>query len=199
MIRTAYARTIDPTDEPLTIDELKLHIASTQPDEDRLIDSARMVAREAAESFLCRGLMTQTWVFKVSEWADVLHLPMAAPLQSVTSITYYDANNAQQTLSSSVYEVDTTSEPGRITLATGQSWPSIYSREWPIAITYVVGWTTAERVPELIKQGIRYHVAAADMDRVGGSADAEAGRRAAERSWTAAGVVYWREPETCHA
>jgi hypothetical protein len=50
---------------------------------------------------------------------------MAAPLQSVTTVKYYDASGVLQTLASTVYQVDTVSQPGRIVLAPTQIWPTV--------------------------------------------------------------------------
>ena len=97
------------------------------------------------------------------------------------------------------YVVDTTSEPGCISRAATYSWPTLSpERRMPIVITYVVGWTDPALIPELIKQGLRYHIAASDADRTG-AGDGDAGRRAAAAVWAMAGPVYWREPETCRA
>lgn len=197
-VLTEWARVTGPVIEPVTLDDLKRHIGVTQADDDAVIDSYRVAAREAAESYLFAGLLTQTWRLKLSTWADTVWLPMAAPLASVTSVTYYDADGTLTTLSSSYYVVETTSSPGSLLRAPGVSWPSLQTdRRFPITVTYVCGATDPADVAEAVKQGIRLYAASFEADRLGGSDDARAARMAAEREWDRAGVVRWREPETC--
>ena len=199
MIQCDWTLVTPPTQEPITLDEAKLHCSVTQDDENALIEAYIGAARQAAEAYLSRGLFTQTWTAQFSTWAETFWLPMAAPLQSITDVKYYDGNDALQTLSSSYYVVDTTSEPGCISRAATYAWPTLSAeRRMPIQITYVVGWTDVALIPELIKQGMRYHIAASDADRTG-AGDGDAGRRAAAAVWAMVGPVYWREPESCRA
>ena len=77
------------------------------------------------------------------------------PLSSVTSVKYYDSDNTLQTLDSSVYLVDTYSEPGTITLAPNQSWPSVKDRVNAVQVEYVAGYgTSSSDVPEEARQTI---------------------------------------------
>ncbi len=82
--------------------------------------------------------------------------PLRSPLSSVTSIGYVDSNGDSQTFSSDDYDVDTTSEPGRIALAYGEVWPTTRSDINAITLTYVAGYgATAASVPEGIKTAIK--------------------------------------------
>lgn len=203
-IRCAWTSTptAEPLQEPLTLDEAKLHCSIGQDDDNALIDAFIRSAREAAESFLSRGLFTQTRVVTYSAFADEMWLPFAAPLQNDANadpstapvVQYYDANDTLQTLSSTVYTVDATCEPGRILRAPNQAWPSVSpDRAMPVVITYVCGWSDLALIPERIKLGMRLHIAASDADRVNPN------YAAAEAQWEGAGRVYWREPELCRA
>lgn len=192
-----WARTVDPVLEPLDLADAKKHAVIISDDDNALIDAYVIAARMAAESFLNRALLTQTWVLQLDAFADELYLPMAAPLQSVTHVKYYDTAGVQQTLSTSFYNVDTVSEPGCIRRAPNQAWPSVQAdRQRPITITYVAGWTDGAKVPELIKHGCRLFVSYADADR-NGSIESEASRRAAEACWQAYGPVHWKAPQVC--
>jgi uncharacterized phiE125 gp8 family phage protein len=183
-----------PTGEPVTLDQAKRQCRITSDDENGLIQSYIAAGRQAAEEALGRGLLTQTWTFTSERWAHVLWLPMAAPLQSVTSVKYWDVNGVLQTLAPTVYTVDLVSRPGRIARAAGQTWPSLQSdrRVGRVEITYVVGWTDKALVPERILQGIRSYVGYLDSDREGLDVDAEKARAAAEACWT--DRVYWKPP-----
>ncbi len=193
-----------PAQEPISLDEAKLQASIQQGDENLLINGYIKAARSACENFLNRALFTQTWRLSLSSFADVIWLPMAAPLQNDSGanpstapvVEYYDADGAQQTLATSYYLVDTTSEPGRIVRAPNQTWPTVQSDRLTgrVTITYVAGWSSVDDIPENIKQGIRLFVAYQDADRIGGL-DGDNARRAAEALWSSAGHVYWKEPQ----
>jgi uncharacterized phiE125 gp8 family phage protein len=73
-------------------------------------------------------------------------------------IKYLDTNGAEQTLSSSIYRVDASTEPGRITVAYLQSWPDIRYVTNTITVTYNAGYGTAAAVPDEIKAAIKHIV-----------------------------------------
>jgi uncharacterized phiE125 gp8 family phage protein len=195
-IRVSWARTVAPTQEPLSLDEAKTHAKITQDEDDAAVYRFIKSARETCEDYMGRGLLTQTWQLSLSEFADVIYLPMAAPLQSVSTVQYYDVNGALQTLSSSYYVVETSTRPGRIVLAAGQAWPGI---QWSrlaarVVITYVVGWTAPTSVPERIKQGLRMYVAYLDCDREGLEPDRDRVLKAAQCCWD--DRVQWIDPSS---
>lgn len=90
-------------------------------------------------------------------WEGQLRIPRP-PLQSITSIKYYDTDGTEQTLSSSVYNVRTPlRQPGTVERAANQTWPAYQQdRIMPITIRFVAGYTT---VPSGILQAIRFLVA----------------------------------------
>ena len=75
------------------------------------------------------------------------------PLVSVESVKYYDADDAIQTLSPSLYEVDSESEPGRVVLAPGKSWPATsVGRHNAVQIEYTAGYgATDATVPDEVR------------------------------------------------
>lgn len=190
----AWTRTVAPLDLPLSIEEAKAQ-ARVIADEDTLIDSYIRTATEAAEAFMGRGLLTQTWKLLLDGFANVMPLPMAAPLQSVTSVKYYDDAGAQQTLSTSFYDVDLVSRPGTVVLKPDQSWPSWQSTRLngSVEIIYVVGWVSPDLVPQRIRQGIAQYVAYLYLDREGMESGALNAKDAAERCW--ADRIWWSAPQ----
>lgn len=83
-----------------------------------------------------------------------------SPLSSVTSIVYTDANQSDQTLSSTLYRVDTVQEPPRITPAYNQTWPVTSPIINAITITFVVGYgATTANVPQNLRIAIMQLVA----------------------------------------
>lgn len=79
-----------------------------------------------------------------------------APVNSVSSITYFDSDNSSQTWSSSNYNViNPENQKGLIESVDGADYPSIYSRGDAITITFVSGYgSAASDVPEPIKQAV---------------------------------------------
>lgn len=73
------------------------------------------------------------------------------------SVVYFDESNAQQTLATAAYQVQSRGEDcGRVWLnaAAGYSWPTVYSRPDAVRVTYTVGWSTPANVPGPLKQAV---------------------------------------------
>lgn len=62
------------------------------------------------------------------------------PLQAVTSFKYTDSSNTLQTLDTSLYRVDYTSDPARIAPAYAQIWPLIIQQTEAVTCQAVVGY-----------------------------------------------------------
>jgi len=119
--------TIDtvPTIEPITRALFKEHGRIVIDDDDDYIDNLIKTARRQVEQITGRALITQTWIYYMDGWprSNYFELPYP-PLQSVTSVKYLESDATVSTWSSSEYIVDTDSEPGRIVLDYGESFPS---------------------------------------------------------------------------
>lgn len=131
-----------PTIEPLTIEELKLAWGIDFGEHDELVERCGIAARIWVEDFLGRAIINTTYALHLVTWpsGSDLRLPRP-PLSSVTSVKYYDTAGVQQTLGTGVYGTDTNSQPGRIYLKNGQTWPSLEDepRKLRVTITYVAG------------------------------------------------------------
>jgi len=184
-MRITYARTVEPTIFPITLDEAKRQARIYDTNSDDVLYGFIRTATQAAEDYLGYGLLTQTWRADCSEFEEVIHLPMARQLQSVSSVKYYDGDGTLQTLSSTYYEVDTMSRPARLVRAPGMQWPTLQAdrRIGVVQITYVVGWTAATLIPETIRHGIRLFVSFLDTDRDGTDQQASSARQMAEACW----------------
>lgn len=153
-------RITDASIEPVSLQDVRSHLRITDDHDDADLSAMITTARQVAEQRLGRQLLTATWELSLEEWPadDVIVLPRP-PLASVTSVKYYDAAGVQQTLSSATYYVDTVTEPGRVALRDGQSWPSLESgRPAPITVRYVAGWTRDIDVPQSIRNWVKLHV-----------------------------------------
>lgn len=153
------SRLVDPTEEPCTLSEVKTAIRVDHDEEDALISSYISAARGNLEQLTQRSFMDQTWILSAQKWPgrDV-ELPYG-PVQSVSSVKYYDADEVQQTLDSSLYQVDLDSDLCRIRPTPDDTWPTIYPGRYDaIEITYVTGYgggsSGSNDVPSQLKVAI---------------------------------------------
>lgn len=155
-------RTVAPTVEPVTRAEAKAHLRVDVTDEDTLIDTLITTAREHAEALTERQFITATYTLKLDAFNGLygcIELPRPL-LIGVSSITYSDSDDATQTLSSSLYQVDSSSEPARIIPAYGETWPDTRPKMNAVTITFTAGYgATAASVPTPLKQAILLLVA----------------------------------------
>mgnify|MGYP005816237927 CR=1 FL=1 len=147
--------TTGPTTEPVTLEEAKQHLRLEVSDDDDYVTGLIVAARLLVERMQKRALYTQTYTLKLDDFpGDEFRVPRP-PLQSVSSITYLDTSGVSQTLATSIYGVDTSSEPGRIYLKYGQTWPNVYYDPFAVTITYLAGYSTVAAIPATTKQAIK--------------------------------------------
>ncbi len=147
---------IPPTEEPVTLAEIKDHLRISSTAEDSLLTLYAQMAREAVEGECWRALLPQTWDLYLAGWpADgIIEIPRP-PLQSVTSIKYTDEDGVTQTLAASNYRVDIAREPGRVVLAPDADWPSdALDSSNPVVVRFVAGYADASAVPTMAKAAI---------------------------------------------
>ncbi|MGD9644423.1 MAG: hypothetical protein AB7U73_01850 [Pirellulales bacterium] len=149
-------RTVAPTIQAVDLAGFKRHHGIDIPDLDLTLLEYIDAATEWCERYQCRALRQSTWaaVYDCFPADGVFYLPMP-PLIAVSSITYLDAAGVSQTLDADVYTVDAISEPGRVALAYGQSWPTTLAQIAAVTITYTAGYTSATLIPAMTRQAIR--------------------------------------------
>ena len=136
--------------------EVKSHLRIDHALEDTQLDALAAAALnliEGRSGYLRRALVTQTWKWRVCEFPIErrIYLPFP-PLQSLTSIKYYDADNVEQTFSSSNYGVNPRAFRGFVELNRSASWPGTYERFDAVTLEFVAGYGAAAAVPQAIKQ-----------------------------------------------
>lgn len=174
-----YSVTVQPAVEPVTIAELKLRLGIDGGDTtwDDLLTSLLVAGRTECERITGRLLITQTVQFfwqcrpgERQEWWDgvretaaseLVNYPSAfeiprQPVQSISSITFYDEDDAGTVADSSTYIADLTSEPPRAVLRRGEVWPTTTLRNANgIVIEAVCGYgDSASTVPSALREGI---------------------------------------------
>lgn len=139
-----------PTTDPLTLDEVKLHLRVTGDDEDTLIDGLLKAATSYLDGWtgiLGRALESQTWEMALDEFPDEIELPLG-PITSVTSVKYTDTTGTEQTMSALLYQTDIPGVEGRIVAPDG----------WPVTGDYVnavkVRWVAGLGAAQAIKQAM---------------------------------------------
>lgn len=142
-----------PTTYPVSLEEAKLHLRVTTSEEEYRITALIKSATDQVESYLRRQLITATWDLYIDDFPDVIYLEKS-PVASVTYVKYYNSSDELTTLSTDDYVVDTYTEPGRITIACGKSWPSTYNRPSAVNVRFISGYGAASDVPDTIKDGI---------------------------------------------
>lgn len=169
-----------PASEPVSQAEAKLFLKVDGNDDNDLIDSLIITARQMAESY-CRATFVTTTLkltadgfpygrMKEKYMEGIHQVPVSEaygqhdtiwlenrPLQSVTSITTYDSNNSGTVFASSNYTVDTAN--GRINLNDGASWPTSLRDHSAVEVVYVAGYGAASDVPDAIKTAMKMHIA----------------------------------------
>ena len=146
-----------PAGELLTLEEAKRHLRLYGGDLDDEVASLIRAARDYCERFAARTLRgTVTRVLKQDRWwCHEQSLPFP-PILAVSSVTYYDVANASQTLATSNYYVElTTDDGGEIEWVFNPTIPSLYAREDAVTITYTAGYADLDSVPPVAVQAMK--------------------------------------------
>jgi uncharacterized phiE125 gp8 family phage protein len=146
-----------PAAEPVTKAWMKEHLPLDGTDHDDLLDRYIAAARRLVEGHTKKQLISATWLLKMSSFPAEILVPYP-PLQSVTHLKYYDTGGDQQTLTKTTdYQIDLTSEPGRVKPAYGKSWPAIRSDNYEsVELKFVAGYGDAGTdVPESLVAAVQ--------------------------------------------
>jgi hypothetical protein len=177
----SYRELSAPAAEPVTLAQAKAQLVVDTTDDDALISALITAARQYCEKQMQRAIFNRSIVMAYDFFPyPSLHgsigindrhtlyglywrqfaLKLAYPAcESVESITYTDLSGNTQTVGSSLYYVDTFSEPARIVPNPGLYWP--YTQSYlpgSVQITYTAGtWGDGVEVnncPQAICQAI---------------------------------------------
>ncbi len=149
--------TSPPAVEPVTASEVKSSARIVDNDADDALIQTQLIpaARALVERLAGRSLITQT---RKQYYDDMPCSPMVlrySPVQSVSSVVYTDTNGVSQTLSTSLYDVDTASIPGRVVVGNGDAWPVTNGTPNSVTVTYVAGYgLNSGKVPIVYRQAI---------------------------------------------
>lgn len=177
-----------PAAEPVTAAELRVHLGFGSSDTTALSDAEANAlvtdARTMMEEATGLALINQSWRLSLDRWPSgkeawwdgvrqgsinelynygalsSVALPRY-PLSSITSCTVYDEDSTAASVTiANVFDVDTYSTPGRMTLKRAATWPVALRANNAIQIVYVAGYgASAANVPGPLKRAVR-HLAA---------------------------------------
>jgi len=167
-----------PTVEPVTLSEIKAVLVVDGTADDTVLTDMIVDAREFVEHISGIALVTQSWRLSLDRWPDggtpwwdgvkqtaiselhgrnqSLELPVW-PLQTVDTVTVFGDDNVAVTVNiAQIFDVDTYSNPGRLTLRTGSTWPIALRNSNAIQVQYTSGYgATASTVPGPLKRAIK--------------------------------------------
>lgn len=149
-----------PGAEPLTLTEAKLHLRVEHTVDDDLITALIQAARERCEHLLGRALITQTWARVLDAFpAAEIELGMP-PVQSISSVVYVDGAGDSQTMPSTDYSLDNTTEPGWVLPSEDLgNWPTTLDTANAVTVTFVTGFgATGAAVPAAVRAWLKMEV-----------------------------------------
>jgi uncharacterized phiE125 gp8 family phage protein len=158
---TKYKVTVEPTEEPVSVDQAKLYLRITHNHENDLIENLIRAARKKIEDMTNRTLMTTTYQLKLTNFPASLYCPIVIPrppTQSVTSVQYVDTAGTTQTWSSTNWSLDTFEEPSKIWPNFSVNYPSTRGHVNDITVTYVAGYSSSISIPPPIKQAMLSYI-----------------------------------------
>lgn len=149
---------VPPAEECVTAEELydHLNLNVALPAVEDLLNLYITTARETFESLTDgRIVCATTFVQRIPDFPRCAGTPVKlyrGEVLAVEEITYYDADDVQQTLSG--WAVDISGIPALVSMPEG-GFPSVSKNiPRPVSITFTAGWPYAESVPESIRLAI---------------------------------------------
>lgn len=139
-----------PATYPVTRTEAKLHCRIDGTDEDSLVDSYIAAATSFVENYTGRALVSQTWEQVLDDFSDAMLLPKG-PVQSVTSVKYFDTSDVEQTLAADQYVLDNVSDPAWVVRPDDVTYPDVADGVNNVIIRFVAGYSD---IPAEIKAAI---------------------------------------------
>ena len=140
-----------PSTEVLSLAEAKLYLRVDASNDDALISSIIVSAREAAEQYVRNSLVEQQWklIYDSATPARVI-LPMQ-PVNSIVSVETVTSDGTRTLVDSNLYCLREAS--GELQFST-----SLVAHK--IEVIYSAGSTDIADIPEAVKQGIYVHISA---------------------------------------
>jgi len=156
------ALTTPAASEPVSVAELMKHSRIDFSEDAGYLAGLIAASRQWVEQYTGRQLINASWTLTLDGFPDACFDLPRPPLVSVTSVKHYDAARVQQTVAVATYNVlaftGPEAPPGKLELATGYAWPSVYAGDGAVQVEFVAGYgATAATVPAQSKHAILLH------------------------------------------
>ncbi len=152
----SLVRVTPPAVEPISLTEVKEQLRIDDSDSDSILSRMISAAVEFVDGsgVLGKAMITQSWVRWVGINPGEVDIRMH-PVQSLTSVKYYDTSGTLQTATVSDFELMSVDEWAVVKPKSGKAWPSAQSRDDAIRVEFTAGYgDAATDVPEPIRQAL---------------------------------------------
>jgi uncharacterized phiE125 gp8 family phage protein len=128
-----------PAAYPVTTAEAKLQCRVDSSDFDDIIDANIATATALAQTYTGRAIMDQTWELVLDDFSDAILIPRG-PVQSITSVKYFDTEEVEQTLAADQYALDNVSDPAWLVRPEDVTYPTVAEGVNNVIIRFVAGY-----------------------------------------------------------
>jgi uncharacterized phiE125 gp8 family phage protein len=145
-----------PAVEPLSLEEMRLHLRLDDTQEDDLVGSLLKAARLMLESATRLKFVSQNWRLSIAKvpTGRAIRVPLA-PVISVAAVRIFDATGVETLADDAFYRLRRGSEPALVVLE-----PGFPDAPGGIEVDLVVGFgPAASDVPEPLRHAVRMLVA----------------------------------------
>lgn len=146
-----------PTVQPVTLAEAKDLAVIDHNFDDTMVNAMIAAASRAVGEMAGRTLTAETWALSVcSGIVCDLHLPKS-PVQTLDSITYFDADDVEQTVPVTDFYLFKDDDRAFVRPKSGVAWPIANTlRADAISVTFTAGYTTC---PPNLKHAVKMMIA----------------------------------------
>lgn len=152
-------RTVAPSATPVSLSEVKAHCRVDDSDSDTVLTALLNAAVDHLDGYsgiLGRCMVEQSWRIDLADWpaGGLIRLPFP-DVSAISSIKYYDEDNAEQTVDGANYQRVQDALGSVVRLVDDFDAPAVYDdRLDAVQVTFVAGFGNAAAVPAPLKVAI---------------------------------------------
>jgi uncharacterized phiE125 gp8 family phage protein len=139
-------RLTDPTEEPLSLEDLKTQLRIDTDTEDDLILRLARAAREQVEQLTGRAMLTQSWQQSFDDWGEGSLFLDIAPARAVTEVSVLQEDGSEEIIPAADYLLN-----GQRVVFTG-AMPKPSFPQNGIHVTFEAGQSDAADIPAALVQ-----------------------------------------------